>query len=181
MSGGEITISPNFDELVTILNENISKPLGLASSGIRYSKTLENIFSQSKCWEVISLDSGCKETYFKLKQVDCFDTVVNNIKEYIKNSPPARRMISLKYIIVDGINDNKEEIKKFIDVVSDLGIERVIADVNFEQYSVTNSETVPLYYRELIDYFKYYSECKNINFELGSQTQQIMDKKIRGN
>ena len=97
LSGGEITISPQFEELITILDENLDSQISLATSGIKYSKSLEKIFAKNKCWETLSLDCGCRETYLKLKQVDCFDTVVNNIREYTKNAPQTPKMITLKY------------------------------------------------------------------------------------
>ena len=178
LSGGEITISPKFEELITLLDQNLDSQIYLATSGIKYSKALENMFSRNKCWETISLDCGCSDTYMKLKRVDCFNQIVNNIKEYTNKVPTAPLSIILKYIIVDGINDNKEEIKKFFDVVNDLKVKNIIADVNFEDYSVTNNKIVPKYYFELFDYFKQLSEENNIRFEISNQTQQIINKKV---
>lgn len=178
MSGGEITISDEFEELLSTLLSYLNSQIEILTSGIRYCKSIEEAFIQNKCRLVISIDSGCKETYLKIKQVDCFDRLVENIKNYIKASNNAKEMITLKYIIVDDVNDNEEEISKFLNLVSELGIKNVRLDFDYEKYKFTNDCKVPQKYFALYDKFNEISKQKNLNILKCEQIEAILKKSI---
>ena len=176
LSGGEITITEEFDELVNLLTDNVDSSICLATSGIKYSDAVANAFKKNKCWQTISLDSGTKETYAKLKQVDCFDTVINNLKTYISIDEKAKERTTLKYIIIREVNDNKEEIQKFFDVVTSLGIKHVQLDVDFKEFGLDNDKQVPNYYFDLIKTFNELATKNNIKVSDSQQTEEILKK-----
>lgn len=176
MSGGEITISNEFEDLLELLLTYLNSSVEILTSGIKYCKSIENAFIQNKCRLVISLDSGSKEIYEKIKQVDCFDKVVNNLENYIKASAHAKTNITLKYIIVDNINDNKDEIEKFLQLVKHLGIENVRLDFDYEKYKFTSENTVPDYYFDLYKYFNSSADEKNLKLQKCDQIEAILNK-----
>ncbi len=176
MSGGEITISPEFEELLSMLLNYLNSQIEILTSGIKYCKSIEEAFKQNKCRLVISPDAGCKETYLKIKQVDCFDKVIENIKNYVKASDNAKSTITLKYIIVDNANDNKEEIKKFLDLAKELEIQNVRLDFDYEKYKFSKNIKVPEYYFDLFDTFNNYANEKGLNVLMCDQIQAILDK-----
>ena len=176
LSGGEITITPDFDELVTLLIDNVDSSIYLATSGIKYSDAVADAFKRDKCWQTISLDAGTKETYAKLKQVDCFDTVINNLKTYASVDEKALERTILKYIIIREVNDNVEEIQKFFDVVISLGIKHVQVDVDFKEFGMDNDKQVPDYYFDLIKTFKGLATKNNIKVCDSQQTDEILRK-----
>ncbi len=176
MSGGEITISMEFEDLLSLLLSYLNSQIEILTSGIKYSKSIENAFINNKCRLLISLDSGCDETYLKIKRVDCFNNVVNNIKSYIATSENAKKMITLKYIIVDNCNDNVNEIEKFLNLASNLGIENVRLDIDYEKYKFTSDKKVPAYYFNLYKKFNEIALLRNLNIQTYSQVEEILNK-----
>ena len=176
LSGGEITITPDFEDLVNLLIQNIDSQIYISTSGIKYSQAIENAFVMNKCWQTISIDCGTRETYQRLKQVDCFDQIINNLKRYSEASNNAKNCNILKYILVDNINDNKEEVDAFFNVVRDIGIKNVMIDVNFEEYSFTNDKTVPEHQVKLIEYFYKTAADMGLNLIKNKQTDAILNK-----
>lgn len=176
MSGGETTISPEFEELLSLLISYLNSRIEIFTSGIKYCKSIEDAFIQNKLSMLLSIDSGSRETYQKIKLVDAFDIVVNNIKQYVKASDNAKKNIILKYILVDGINDNIEELKNFFNLADELEIKHVRLDVDFQKYSLSNQQKVPSLYYELYDYFK--ARAAELNLELCSygQIDAILNK-----
>ncbi len=177
MSGGEITISPEFEKMFSTLTGYLDAKVEILTSGIKYSESIKEAFVNDKCILVISLDSSKKETYKKIKQVDCFDSVVNNVKSYISASDYARNNITLKYILVDGINDNKGEISDFVHLVNDLGIKNIRMDVDFVKYKYSETLNIPEYYFDLYEHFNSLAESLNLNIQTNDQAKAIIAKK----
>ena len=89
---------------IRILHTN-GRNVEILTSGIKYCKSIEDAFVNDKLKMVVSIDSGTKETYLKIKGVDCFDKVIENLRKYVLASDFAKENITLKYIIVDKEND----------------------------------------------------------------------------
>jgi len=176
MSGGEITISPEFEELLSTLLNYLYSQIEILTSGIKYCKSIEQAFVQNKCKLVISLDSAVPETYKKIKQVDCFNKVVENIKNYIEASDNAKNNITMKYILVDGVNDNINEISGFITLVKSLGINNIRMDFDYEKYKFTRDIKVPEYYFELYQNFNKLSNEAGLNVQKCEQVEAILNK-----
>lgn len=177
LSGGEITLSPEFEELLELLISYLEgRNIDIATSGIKYSKAIENAFINSKLNMLLSLDCGSKETYKKIKGVDAFDTVVSNLKSYTDKTDLAKKNITLKYIIVDELNDNIEEMTKFFDIVKMLGIKNVRLDVDSRKYILNNSTVVPAHYGKLYEFFKNKAEELSLNLFSDEQMEVILKK-----
>ncbi len=176
MSGGEITISPEFDELLFLLLDYIENIVEIFSSCIKYSKSIEQAFVQNKCRMFVSLDSSCRETYLKLKQVDCFDKVVDNLKNYIKASDNAKENIILKYIIVDDVNDNETELVNFIHLVKDIGVKNIRMDFDLEKYKYERDKKIPRKYYDLYKIFDKEAEKEGLTILRYEQVEGILDK-----
>ncbi len=175
MSGGEITISPEFEELLSTLSDYIEIPIEIFTSGIKYCKSIEDAFVKGKLTMLLSLDSSTPETYKKIKQVDCFNQVVDNLKKYIAVAPSAAENITLKYILIDGANDNKTELEGFIKLLKEIGIKNTRLDLDFNKYKLNGSLKVPKHYYELYDYFN--KECKinGLNVKTDNQIVYILE------
>ena len=73
----------------------------------------------------LSIDSGTPETWHKVKGVDNFYHVLDNLAAYRKASQRAGQ-ITLKYIVCPGINDSEEDFLAFVDIVKFLDVQSVI-------------------------------------------------------
>lgn len=176
MSGGEITISPEFEELLSTLLNYLNSKIEILTSGIKYCKSIEEAFVHDKCMLMISLDSAKAETYKKIKQVDCFNRVVENIKKYVSVSENAKENIIMKYIIVDGVNDNKDEIISFIKLVKSLSVKKIRLDFDYEKYKFTLDKKVPPLYFELYDTFNNVALQEGLYIEHCAQIDEILKK-----
>ena len=176
MSGGEITISPEFEELLSTLYNYLESPIEIFTSGIKYCKSIEEAFKNNKLTMLLSLDSSTPETYKRIKQVDCFNQVVDNLKKYTQATDYAKNNITLKYILVDGENDNKDEIKGFIELLKELGIKNARLDLDFNKYSLGGKNKVPAHYYELYDFFNKECNNNNINVKTYNQIVDILEK-----
>lgn len=139
--GGEPTVLPEFEELLDLfLEQKIN--VRIHSSGIKYSKSIEEGLKKGFVTIVISPDTAVKETYEKIKRVKCFDKVWENIKNYAENGKNPDN-VKAKFIIVPGINDSIDEIDKFIEKALNVGLSNVIWEVEgryagMYQYDVPN-------------------------------------------
>ncbi len=126
--GGEPTILPEFDKLITLFLKNGFDDMRVPSSGIKYSKVIEKGITTGQLSVVVSIDSSSRETYKKIKQVDAFKTVCNNLKKYAKAQRNTFNVIS-KYIIIPEVNDNKEEIDNWLKFNKENNIQIVVIDI----------------------------------------------------
>lgn len=64
----------------------------------------------------VSIDAGTAETWKKIKGVDNFEEVCMNLADYYKASCRPGQ-VTLKYIILPGINDSEEDYESLMDIM----------------------------------------------------------------
>ena len=98
--GGECSEYPEGElDWLVYFSKICNGSLLLLSSGINYSSSIESALKSGQTVLKISLDSGTKETYEKIKRVKAFDRVCKNIEDYSKNIISENNSrIELKYI-----------------------------------------------------------------------------------
>ena len=84
------------------------------TNGSVFDEDLFAAMNDRKIIAQISLDAGTKDTFAKVKGVDCFEKVVENIRRY---SEAKIGMVMLKYIFLPGTNDSDEDIAGFLNVM----------------------------------------------------------------
>ena len=147
--GGEPLVMPNFDELVALLLEK-GTSIRVHSSAIKFSDPVYEALKQNKGVVVTSLDSGCSETYKKIKRTDKFNEVVENLKKYIFANDEK---VVIKYLIVPGYNDNIAEIDKFMALMKQLNVKKLALDIEVKYAMKYNNKDVSDHIFMLIDYF----------------------------
>jgi pyruvate-formate lyase-activating enzyme len=105
-SGGEISIHPLESEILTELQNHKCVILTNASM---YSEKVGEILTKGRSKLYPSIDAGTRDTFAKIKGVDAFDKVRENLTRYA-----ADGLVHLKYIILPGVNDNQEDIDGFV-------------------------------------------------------------------
>ena len=129
--GGECTLLKEFPDIIKFVIKN-NYPIDILSNGILYEKYISKALNANKkSFLSISLDSGTSETFKKIKRVDKFNNVVKNLKKYVKETKENSNQVMVKYIILKGINDNKDEIDKFFDVCTNIGITNFFPSIEF--------------------------------------------------
>ena len=123
------------------------------------------LLSNNESIFITSLDCATRELFRKIKGVDKFDVVIENIKKYVIESKSASNNIVVKYIILEGVNDSKEEIDKWIELCSNLGITKFFVSIEF-CHSTKNKKEISQHICDLYCYAKDNIKKFNPNFEV---------------
>lgn len=127
----------DFDRKVGVIVESLNSsgltPLvyKVNSCLLVYSRHLAKLLQQGAAYVVWSLDAGTRETYKRIKQIDAFDKVIENVKQYIAEDAFGGRFLVAKYLIVKGVNDNEEEFDAYLQLVTELGLSFVSLSFDF--------------------------------------------------
>lgn len=162
IGGGEPTIYHELDSIIKeyVLTGYVNKIL-IPTSGIVHSRVITEALNKNLAQIIVSLDCGCAETYLKIKRVNKFKNVVENIKKYTKTSD-AKNNILLKYIVIPEVNSNKEEFDLFLKTLDILGLKRIALDIEANYARKLKYDIDP----ELLDFVVWAEEyAKNKGFE----------------
>ena len=162
IAGGEPTILVEFEEICDLLLAHDCF-LDVFSSGIKFSpKVCENMHT-GRVNVTTSLDSGCAETYKVIKQLDAFDKTVSNLTKYAENQYSDMNRLRTKYIILPGVNDNIEEVSKWLHLNSRMGVREVMLDIE-EVWFKNNRNNIPENYFEIIRFVETVAKELNLTY-----------------
>lgn len=162
--GGEPTILEEFDDLINLFLDQKAK-IRVHSSGILYNSAIERGLKEGLLTVVISPDAGDEETYKKVKRVNSFKKVCENIKKYSELlDENNKHLLQVKYIIIPGCNDSVKQIDNWLKIAIDNKVKNIIFDIEFI-YQKNNPEMSKHIYM-LMDYIKYRAKKANINCSL---------------
>lgn len=111
----------------------------------------ESLFNVAQTSPVIirkSFDAGTPETYAKIKGVNCYEKMLENVHKYIKAPYLA---FNPKYLFVPGINDNEKDIINFVNVCSELKIDFVTPVFSFLDSKYFDSEHAKQMFKLLVN------------------------------
>ncbi len=149
--GGEPTVAPEFDKLINLLTENGFRNMRIHSSGIKFSPAIEDAIRKGVLNVVISVDSGSDKTYKKIKRVNAYKKVIENMRKYAAANNNNFGLMTSKYIIIPNVNDNRKEIDMWIDSVRKVGGRWLALDIEDVWYKI-NRSTISSYYLDLVNY-----------------------------
>ncbi len=161
IAGGEPSVAPEFDDLIKLFIYYDLSSIRVLTNATKYSEIVERGIKEGRVNIVVSVDSGTKETFIKVKRFDFYDKVWENIKKYASVQPLPDR-VKTKYILIPNINDNENEIEKWLDKSIEAGVKHVAFDVEMMWYN-QNKENIPAYI------------CDLIKFTLNSVTKKGLD------
>ena len=114
IASGEITIHPYRERLLNAVGNSKCR---FFTNMFKYDERIAaNLSANSKSTVFLSIDAGTKETWRKIKGVDNFERVLENLFKYRDISEPGQ--IMLKYIIFPGINDDDENFEAVAKIMS---------------------------------------------------------------
>lgn len=174
--GGEPTIAPEFEDLIKLLTDNNFRNMRIHSSGIKFSPAIENAIKKGVLNVVISVDSGCEKTYKKIKNVNAYKKVVENMKKYAAANKNGFGLMTSKYIIIPNVNDNRKEIDQWINTIQSIGGRWLAVDIEDVWYK-TNRANISSYYLDLINYIIKRAEECNMKVELYDRARGLKEGK----
>ena len=183
--GGEPTILPEFEDIIRLLLDYKFYDLRVHTSGIKYSPILERGIREGRLRVVVSLDAGSRETYKKIKQVDAYDIVRENVKRYAAVQVPRYHALtpdlyydgsicaSTKFIVIPGINDTEEEVENWIKADVEAGVHTSIIDLE-ENWFKAHESDLPQSIFDFIYKIKMLSTKYGTHFELYERVANML-------
>jgi molybdenum cofactor biosynthesis enzyme MoaA len=117
LSSGEFTICPDAERILDIV-EKKNWSTKIFTNGRIYMDRISDMAKGGNIPMVfVSADAGTKATFAKVKGVDYWETLNENLAKYRENGV----VVSLKYILLEGINDNEEDMDGFFELARKAG------------------------------------------------------------
>ena len=121
LSSGEIAIHPYKDRILKLVGDNSCLFL---TNCMKYDKGIaKNLAANPKSRICLTIDAGTPETHIIVKCVDNFDSVIETLYKYKRDSRPGQ--IDLRYIIFPGVNDSVGNFEGILSIMRDLEINKL--------------------------------------------------------
>jgi hypothetical protein len=122
ISSGEITIHPYRERIIKLVRGESA--VFYTNCFIFDEKIAENLGANPRSAINLSIDCGTPSTWRAVKGVDNFDIVTDNlVKYYDASARPGQ--ITLKYIVMPGINDNLSDYLSVVEIMKVLGVKHL--------------------------------------------------------
>ncbi|MCL2603247.1 MAG: radical SAM protein [Defluviitaleaceae bacterium] len=105
-------------KIIELVRSN-DRQINFATNASLYSTAIAEALTEGFATITISIDAGMRETFYKVRGVDCFEKVIKNIKRYAQSNKNA---VIIKYIVLTGLNDNETDINGFLDIATELNL-----------------------------------------------------------
>lgn len=175
LGGGEITIYKECESILQEFGINGNANIHAATNAIKFSPNLYKAIEKGNTNIIISTDCGSRETFKRIKRIDAFDKVIENIYKYSEAKP---HKVTLKYILIPGINDNMNEFKKFIEIVKQAKVSTVRLDIEGRYLRSVNNNINPYYFDLAEEMKKYASQFDGYVFQYHEFIKQTITKGI---
>lgn len=175
IQGGDISILKEFEPLVKEFLKQGIKRFYILSNNIIYQPIIKKLLDMDMVSYTTSLDCATPEVFRKLKRVDKFKNTVENLKKYAKSK--YSNYITVKYIVIEHINDNIEEATKFINLMESIGIQNIefMIDNKYVMFTDLDKTPLPAHYGELYLHFKKLCAEKGIRLNVWSKTEHVLN------
>jgi MoaA/NifB/PqqE/SkfB family radical SAM enzyme len=114
VSSGEIAIHLYKDRILDLVKNQVA--VFYTNCFIFDEKIAESLKANPNSSINLSIDAGTPKTWHRIKGVDNFETVTMNLVKYF-NSSSRPGQITLKYIILPGVNDSLEDFASVIEIM----------------------------------------------------------------
>lgn len=172
-AGGEPTLYCQFEEALSYFINFGIKKIYVFSNVIKYSPIIAEGIKNGIITLTVSVDAGSKEIHKKVKGVESYDFVYENLAKYASFEKFKGQVIS-KYVIVPDVNDSIDEISLWIDKSKQIGISKLILNLDNRTFEkeITDKE-LPVKMKKLTDFFIQKTSQLNIEYGLYSNIKFI--------
>ena len=139
--GGEPTLNPSFEKTAQFLIEK-NYPQRFNTNAINFSPLIYAALKNGNGVARISVDSGTRECFRRVKGHEYYKNVWGNVHKYREASDE----VYVKYIVFN-LNSDLEEIDVFLDRCQEARIKHIIIDAEIRSYQPMK-QGGPFYFRE---------------------------------
>lgn len=140
---GEITIHPYKNRIYEYLKD---KSANFSTNCFLYDeKIAESLNRSAKSTIFLSIDAGLSDTWQKVKGFNNFEKVIDNLVQY-HNAAQDPNQITLKYIVLPGVNTTEEDYLNLINIMKSFKIIRLDISRDFRTCYKKNIDNTELIY-----------------------------------
>ena len=172
---GDPCIHPEFDKILYYFINYEMEDVVINTPAQRYCESISEAIAKNIAKVIISFDSGCPYIYERVKGINKFDIAMANIKRYLEFQEPKAKKVMLKYTILNGINDNQKEILDWFIMSRDIGISKLVVDIDRNWYNQIKY-SVPQYLKDLLVFVKNISDYNNTEIEFCETARAVYEK-----
>lgn len=181
--GGEVGVLKEFSMLMDLFLENNVNHIWCETSGVRYSEAIAKMLEQGKGGMTAAVCCGSPDVYKKIKQRDKYHQVMKNLSNYVKSAakhhPNNAENVISKFIILEGFNNNKTEIDKWIDESKKYGLKRIEISMEFcWGIHTKKGQKIEDYNYELFDYAEKRTKEAGLCFNRNETSIRLMEQGI---
>lgn len=125
LAPGEITVHPNRNQIFD--NVEYSTDIILTNASIYDERIARILKERGRLY--ISIDAGTRATFKRVKGVDLFDKVRENLKRY--KDAVGFAPYELKYIFMPDVNESDADVDGFVEFCKDVGTNNVLISYDF--------------------------------------------------
>ena len=175
ISSGEITIHPYRDRIMELVR---GKRAVFHTNCMKFDEDIaQNLHDNSNSAINLSIDAGTPETWKKVKGVDNFDKVTENLTRYYARSARPGQ-ITLKYIVLPGVNDSYEDYRSLMELMKALRVKHLTLSRDTQlKYSMSRQERIKLI--EAAAHLMAMCRKNRITYDLIDYTQEEEDEAAR--
>ena len=163
IAGGEPCMAPEFDDLINLFIKEKMVNIRVLTNATKFSEAVYNGIKEGVVNIVVSVDSGKKETFIKIKKYDFYDKVWENIEKYT-SVMKEKNSVKTKFILIPGVNDTEEEIDCWLEKSISCGIKHIAFDVEMMWFD-ENKNNIPSCVFDITKYLINKAKDKNLNVE----------------
>jgi pyruvate-formate lyase-activating enzyme len=115
-SNGEISVNPDAGAALEFVKKRGYDVTFITNCFVYREEIAEMLGSGDKYMIITSPDCGTRESFARIKGVDCFENTVRNIKRYAATGG----RVQLKWIFLEGLNDNGADMNGFLDLCAEI-------------------------------------------------------------
>ncbi len=176
--GGEPAVLDEFEDIVNLFLDNNIRSIVTNSSGIKYVEAIARGLSTGIVDLTVSIDCADRELYKKIKKIDAYDKVIENLKKYVQAQGEDKTKVRSKYIIIPGLNDNQTEIENWLQKSVEIGIKQVVIDVEGQWFFKFKND-LPKHMLDLISYVEDRTKELDLGLFYYSYADQIRHERDR--
>ena len=164
IAGGEPCVAPEFDNLIKLFIDNDLDNIRVLTNATKYSEVVEQGIKEGRINIVVSVDSGTKDCFIKIKRFDFYDIVWENIRKYASVQKRSDS-VKTKFILIPGVNDSKSEINAWIKKSLSVGIKHLAFDIEMFWFD-KNKNNLPQSIFDIVEYVINEIKINNLDLEL---------------
>lgn len=176
---GDASLHAETDKIIYFLINYGFKDIEFNISGQRYCYPVAEAIGKNIAKVIISIDCGCSYVYEKIKSKNKFDIMIETTKRYLEFQNKGNKNVIYKYTVIQGINDNKKEVLDWFILSGNLGINKLIFDIDKKWFENVRNE-IPQHLKDIILFVDGLSEINNYDIEFSKEIEYLYNK-ITGN